>query len=233
MNCQDLDPCTIDSCTPATGQCFHTPVTCDDSDVCTADACQPGTGACLHTPIVLAEPGPVQFATSVSFQWPPTGDATHWNAYRGTIPATMLGSRLPGAVYDQVCFENAEADNSASKVSQWAGYTWLIFYKCMANSQSCARASRDSCSLSCSHSVIGKVAIVNLDVHSRIIADIQNCPIIQSVNLRSGCSNGRIHIIAPIEDVIYEDDIFGVFMDSERIIASIEKDTICDEAVNS
>jgi hypothetical protein len=108
VNCQDQDPCTSDTCAPATGQCVHAPVSCDDSDGCTADACEAGTGACLHTPILLAEPGPVQFATDVSIQWPPTVDASHWNTYRGTIPEAMLGSRLPGVVYDQVCFESAD-----------------------------------------------------------------------------------------------------------------------------
>jgi hypothetical protein len=28
---------------------------------------------------------------------------------RGTIPNNLLGSRLPGSVYDQVCFESADA----------------------------------------------------------------------------------------------------------------------------
>ena|GEM_PF-2198228 len=76
VTCDDGDPCTDDSCDPATGACL-TPnaedgtactvddlcrgagtcqsgacdapvvVTCDDGDPCTADACDPATGACL------------------------------------------------------------------------------------------------------------------------------------------------------------------------------------------
>ncbi len=50
-NCDDSNPCTDDSCNPATG-CVHTNNTasCDDGDLCTAaDACS--GGACAGTPI--------------------------------------------------------------------------------------------------------------------------------------------------------------------------------------
>lgn len=68
--CDDGDPCTIDSCDPATGGCSHKnkcddgnpcngveeclngecrpgiPVNCDDDDPCTTDSCDPATGDC-------------------------------------------------------------------------------------------------------------------------------------------------------------------------------------------
>jgi hypothetical protein len=107
--CDDSDLCTTDTCQTVTGNCLHTPVGCDDGNACTADTCDPGTGGCLHAPIVLTEPGPLLFVSSATMQWPATADAIHWNTYRGTIPDKMLGSRLPGAVYDQACFESADA----------------------------------------------------------------------------------------------------------------------------
>jgi len=48
-NCDDNNPCTVDSCDPISG-CVHTPVTCDDGQICTQDACDPATGLCSHTP---------------------------------------------------------------------------------------------------------------------------------------------------------------------------------------
>lgn len=49
-DCADGDPCTLDVCDPATGQCSHPPVNCDDGNPCTADACDPATGTCTRTP---------------------------------------------------------------------------------------------------------------------------------------------------------------------------------------
>jgi len=47
-DCDDNDPCTLDSCNPATG-CVHTTGAgaCDDGNDCTDDLCSPGTG-CSH-----------------------------------------------------------------------------------------------------------------------------------------------------------------------------------------
>ncbi|GAH45461.1 unnamed protein product, partial [marine sediment metagenome] len=50
-DCDDSDPCTIDSCDPQTGNCVHTPKDCDDGDPCTIDSCDPQTGNCVNTPI--------------------------------------------------------------------------------------------------------------------------------------------------------------------------------------
>ncbi len=54
--CDDGDPCTIDGCVPATGECLHLPAAagtaCDDQDACTnGDACD-GAGACQGMPSV-------------------------------------------------------------------------------------------------------------------------------------------------------------------------------------
>ncbi|MBK9146307.1 MAG: T9SS type A sorting domain-containing protein [Flavobacteriales bacterium] len=46
LSCDDGDPCTIDTCDPATGVCVYTPMNCDDGDPCTIDLCFNGT--CLN-----------------------------------------------------------------------------------------------------------------------------------------------------------------------------------------
>jgi len=50
VDCDDQDPCTIDSCIPFTGECVHSPVNCDDGNKCTEDVCDPKTGWCVFTP---------------------------------------------------------------------------------------------------------------------------------------------------------------------------------------
>jgi len=46
--CDDLDPCTIDTCNPLTGTCLFTPKTCTDNNACTlGDFCDPVSGNCL------------------------------------------------------------------------------------------------------------------------------------------------------------------------------------------
>src|SRR5206468_10703624 len=109
VNCDDQNQCTLDECDPHTGACLHVPVNCDDGNSCTADACDPATGLCVHRPISGQEPEPIKFRDQTTVLWAPTPDASHWNTYRGTIPAKLLGSRPPGAVYDQACFESDDS----------------------------------------------------------------------------------------------------------------------------
>ncbi len=46
-SCDDGNPCTTDSCDPATGQCATAPSThCNDGNPCTADSCDAQSGAC-------------------------------------------------------------------------------------------------------------------------------------------------------------------------------------------
>ena len=49
-DCDDSNPCTIDSYDAESGDCVHTQIDCDDGDECTIDSCDPQTGLCLHTP---------------------------------------------------------------------------------------------------------------------------------------------------------------------------------------
>jgi hypothetical protein len=123
--CSDGDRCTLnDRCVQdATGaiRCVGTPLVCDDQDRCTADACSPDTGLCDHPAIALQEVTPVQASRSILLEWSPTPDATHWNTYRGTIPAKMLGSRLPGSVYDHVCYESDDAAGDGATTAIDAG----------------------------------------------------------------------------------------------------------------
>ncbi len=109
VTCNDNNLCTADRCDPISGQCLNVPSNCDDGVACTADFCDPSSGQCVHTPIQVSEVNPIQFRDQVIIVWSPTADATHWNTYRGTIPASLLGSRLPGTVYDQVCYESDDA----------------------------------------------------------------------------------------------------------------------------
>ena len=74
------------------------------------------SGVCTHD-IVVIEPDPLQFISSTSMQWPSSGGATHWNTYRGTIPAALLASRPLGGLYDHVCFESANALGDGPTVS--------------------------------------------------------------------------------------------------------------------
>lgn len=63
-DCDDGDPCTVDTCDPKLGDCTHqrnpgckkslgdciAATDCDDGDPCTADTCDAKTGACSHPP---------------------------------------------------------------------------------------------------------------------------------------------------------------------------------------
>jgi hypothetical protein len=111
--CDDGDACTVDSCDPAVGTCTHSPASCDDGNACTVDSCDP-VGGCRHQVPPVVEPGPSLFQSQTVASWPVSPGATHWNTYRGTIPASMLGSRLPGSVYDQACFESADAQGDGA-----------------------------------------------------------------------------------------------------------------------
>ncbi len=53
LDCDDSDPCTTDSCNPASG-CDHEGA-CDDDNTCTEDMCDIN-GACTHTPLFEALP---------------------------------------------------------------------------------------------------------------------------------------------------------------------------------
>lgn len=47
--CADGNPCTVDSCSPATGECSFTSLSCDDGNLCTGDSCDLATGTCLRS----------------------------------------------------------------------------------------------------------------------------------------------------------------------------------------
>ena len=116
LSCNDGNACTTgDVCVPAGGgaTCQGSPLNCDDGIGCTIDSCDPAAG-CLHAPVPAGEVGAIQFASASAIQWSPTPDATHWNTYRGSIPIGLLGSRPPGPVYDQTCFESADSGGNGA-----------------------------------------------------------------------------------------------------------------------
>lgn len=47
VDCNDNNPCTVDSCDPNTG-CANVPKSCGDGNACTQDVCDPSTGACSN-----------------------------------------------------------------------------------------------------------------------------------------------------------------------------------------
>ena len=114
VSCDDGNPCTADRCDPSTGACLSVPINCDDGNACTLDSCEAATGQCVHAPVQVSEPSPLNFRDPITIVWPPTPDATHWNTYRGTIPAKLLGSRLPASVYDQVCYESDDTGGNGA-----------------------------------------------------------------------------------------------------------------------
>jgi cysteine-rich repeat protein len=67
-------------------------------------------------PLSAANPPPglvsgLLFTGASSFTWTAAPNARLHNTYRGTIPAP-LGTRLPGSVYDHVCFESGDAQHN-------------------------------------------------------------------------------------------------------------------------
>jgi len=90
---------------------------CNDGQVCTPDVCNLQTGSCQHDGTTVAETTDLLFDSQTIVSWPATPGAAHWNSYRGTIPIAMMGSRLPGSVYDHTCHESADALSDGATVS--------------------------------------------------------------------------------------------------------------------
>jgi len=114
--CDDGSACTIDACDPDSGGCLTLPVGCDDGIPDTIDSCDPAT-ACLHRPLIPDEVGPVRFTDGMTIGWSFSYGATHWNTYRGSIPAGMLRSRPAGAEYDDICYESADLGGNGPTTS--------------------------------------------------------------------------------------------------------------------
>jgi hypothetical protein len=102
-NCDDGSLCTVDLC-ESSGQCVHTPKDCDDGNACTTDSCLASTGQCVNLAVPFGLPT-LSLAGPASLSWdgPP---GTTWNTYRGTIPATLMGSRRQ--TYDHECLETLD-----------------------------------------------------------------------------------------------------------------------------
>jgi kumamolisin len=95
-----------------------TPVLADVT-TCYDNTCQPP-----------AEITPVLFSGQTVFGWPAPGSGAHGNAYRGTIPAGLLGSRAGATRYDQTCFESADAfaDGAATSTDASTPPVGTAFY---------------------------------------------------------------------------------------------------------
>jgi slime mold repeat-containing protein len=110
VTCDDGNGCTYEYCQGPFLECQQVAASCNDGNSCTLDLCDPAGPACDSSqPAPFYEVWSLKFVGETLFEWSPTPGASHWNSYRGTIPANMLGSRLPGSVYDHVCFESADS----------------------------------------------------------------------------------------------------------------------------
>ena len=135
----DANPCTVESCDPATGQCVSTPLPgadCDDGLACTTgDVCN-GAGACAGTAVICDDGIPCTLETcepssglcmTVSSQ--PAGlvgsslrfDADKATASWGDVSWVSVynvyrGSfdAAPGFSYGHACFETESPDTSAT-----------------------------------------------------------------------------------------------------------------------
>jgi hypothetical protein len=102
--CQDANPCTDDSCNPATLGCVHlnNSASCDDGNACTAgDVCS--SGVCSGTPAVPPETQSVVASSDkATYSWTTAPYATQYDVVRGSLSAFPVG---PGGG-DEVCFDN-------------------------------------------------------------------------------------------------------------------------------
>ena len=57
-SCDDLNPCTVDTCDATTGTCRHEPLSCDDGNPCTTDFCDSTIhfGGCRHPSLAAGTP---------------------------------------------------------------------------------------------------------------------------------------------------------------------------------
>ncbi|MEE9293297.1 MAG: hypothetical protein V3U83_10245, partial [Acidobacteriota bacterium] len=162
-DCDDLNPCTVDSCDEASLGCVNdplpdntscedglfcngmetcqaglctsgAPVTCDDVNPCTMDSCDEGTNMCVNTPGTT--PGPLEETVRVSrdpaigvtaVNWDAIPGAVHFNTYRGQIGGAdpgviaLEGGRLLGLAapsYNHVCFESADEGGNGPTTSE-------------------------------------------------------------------------------------------------------------------
>ncbi len=67
---------------------------------------------------VQTSPGPIGPVLRLamppaSMSWPRIPQSNVYDVYRGSIPAAMMGSRLPGSAYDHACFEGGSPDRAS------------------------------------------------------------------------------------------------------------------------
>jgi hypothetical protein len=111
-SCNDLNPCTSDTCSPTQG-CVHAPLTgnaCDDGNPCTVDTCNVGTcfGSLVPVTEINASVTNDKSGTTSFLQWSdPPGS---YNVYRGTRSAAPFA-------YDHTCFESALAASPSTDTS--------------------------------------------------------------------------------------------------------------------
>jgi len=83
-------------------------------------------------------------AASSAFNWSAATNSRFSNSYRGTIVGPM-GTRLPGSVYDHLCFESADAQENGAQVSSDAAIPPLgtVFYY-LSDGEGCGEGALDT-----------------------------------------------------------------------------------------
>lgn len=102
-------------------------------------------------PLSVANPPPgltanlaFNAASSSDFTWSAAGNSLFSNSYRGTIVGPM-GTRLPGSVYDHVCFESADAQGNGAQVSSDAAIPPLgTVYYYLSDGEGCGEGALDT-----------------------------------------------------------------------------------------
>ena len=84
-------------------------------------------------------------AVTGTLSWSAAPSALHSNVYRGTITA-MLGTRPPGSVFDQTCFESGDAQGNGDLVSadHSAPPAGTAFYYVTDGESACGEGALDS-----------------------------------------------------------------------------------------
>ncbi len=123
IECDDEDPCTIDTCDPGTGECTYT-AKCDDEDPCTDDSCV--DGECVNTPVITVDAGPnqtISAGNSTGIGGAPTGSGGtpaytySWTPTTGLDDATLANptaSPTSSTTYTVVVTDSNECSNSDS-----------------------------------------------------------------------------------------------------------------------
>jgi uncharacterized repeat protein (TIGR01451 family) len=128
-DCNDSDPCTLDSCEEPSGciNSFSEGELCDDGDPCTSiDICLADPGGCVGFK-PLGSPGEVTgvgFSDKTTLEWGSDAAAFTYDAVRGNVSALPVG---PGGG-DEICFDGISGTSTtdATLPGSGVGFWYLV-----------------------------------------------------------------------------------------------------------